>query len=221
MIIERYRKDYTGEFIITNTLWSGGKKHTDREWIPNPIENHHISGRAACIATPIELSEFNFTVLEQHKGGLLGTLKLQTYGTGEIASLMRLDFTVEKNNDDLEKLLAAGYQEQNIIYTTPRNCLKHPGLFYTIPYNPPFTREVLLAYLAAFDGHKEIFLLGYSDKANMGQLEWANQMEKVIATYPSTKFFRVGFKSETPDAWRNYANFEELTHREFINHADV
>ena len=39
MITERYRKDYTGEFIITNTSWAGGKKRTQREWMPNPIEN--------------------------------------------------------------------------------------------------------------------------------------------------------------------------------------
>lgn len=221
MIIERYRKDYTGEFVITNTLWSGGKKRTQREWLPNPIENHHISGRAACIATACDLKEFDFTQLVNHKGGLLGTLKLQTYGTSEIAKLMRLDFAVEKDEALLKELLNLHYYKQNTIYTTPRNVLKHPGIFYTIPYNPPFAKEVLLAYLAAFDGHKEVFLLGYNNDAGIGQSDWSVQMAKVMATYPATKFYHVGYKSHTPDDWKNYANLQQLTFREFISYADI
>lgn len=221
MIVERYRKDYTGEFIITNTSWSGGKKRTQREWMPNPIENHHISGRAACIASDIDLPHFDFTILPKHKGGLLGSLKLQTYGVGSIAKLMRLDFTVEKDDSILHDLLNAHYYKQNIIYTTPRNCLKHPGVFYTIPYNPPFVKEILLPYLAAFDGHQEIFLLGYNDDAGMGQDDWAAQMTKLFATYSSTKFFHVGHKSQIPDSWLDFANVDQLTHREFIAYADI
>jgi len=75
MISERYRKDYTGEFIILNTAWSGGKKRTQREWMPNPVENHHISGRAACIGSAVDKPEFDFTILQNHKGGLLGSKK--------------------------------------------------------------------------------------------------------------------------------------------------
>lgn len=221
MIIERYRKDYTGEFIIANTSWSGGKKRTQREWLPNPIENHHISGRAACIATASDLAQFDFTQLVRHKGGLLGTLKLQLYGTGQIAKMMRLDFTVEKDDAVLRELLDLHYYKQNIIYTTPRNVLRHPGVFYTIPYNPPFVNEVMLAYLAAFDGHKEVFLLGLNDDAGIGSNDWSGQMARVIATYPATKFYHVGYKSHTPDSWKNYANLVQLTHREFVSVADI
>jgi len=221
MIVERYRKDYTGEFIITKTSWSGGKKRTHREWMPNPIENHHISGRAACIAGASDVNEFDFTILQRHKGGLLGSLKLQTYGVGNIAKQMRLDFTVEKDDAALTELLNQHYYKDNIIYTTPRLCLQHPGVFYTIPYNPPFVKEVLLAYLAAFDGHKEIFLLGYNNEAGIGQSDWENQMERVIGTYPSTKFFHVSYSSQVPNSWKNYSNFSHLSHREFISYADI
>lgn len=221
MIVERYRKDYTGEFIILNTAWAGGKKRTKREWMPNPIENHHISGRAACIASAVDRSEFDFTMLQNHKGGLLGSKKLQTYSVGEVAKLMRLDFTVEKDETILHEILVNGYFKDNIIYTTPKQCIKHPGVFYVVPYNPPVTKEVALAYLAAFDGHKEIFLLGYNESANIGQNEWASQLEKVISAFPSTHFFHVDHKSQTPDSWKYYKNFSQLTHREFITHADV
>ena len=46
---ERYRTDYDGEFVIVSNTIKNGKKHQEREWIENPIENQHISGRAAVI----------------------------------------------------------------------------------------------------------------------------------------------------------------------------
>jgi hypothetical protein len=221
MITERYRKDYTGEFIILNTAWSGGKKRTQREWMPNPVENHHISGRAACIGSAADKDNFDFTMLQNHKGGLLGSKKLQTYGVGDIAKTMRLDFAIEKDDTALHELFNLGYYKNNIIYTTPKQCIKHPGVFYVIPYNPPMVREVALAYIAAFDGHKEVFLLGYHEGANIGQSEWVNQMSAVIGTYSSTHFYHVSYSPQTPNEWKNFSNFSQLTYREFISYADV
>jgi hypothetical protein len=134
---------------------------------------------------------------------------------------MRLDFAVEKDDSVLNELFVAGYYKNNIIYTTPKQCIKHPGVFYVIPYNPPMVKEVALAYIAAFDGHKEVFLLGYHEGSNIGQSEWVNQMSKVIEVYPSTHFYHVSYAPQTPGEWKNYSNFSQLTHREFIHHADV
>jgi hypothetical protein len=80
----RYRTDYLGEFVILETRWSGGKKSETREWINNPITNHHLSGRAACIGSTLDQIHFDYTRLQRHRGGLLGSKKLQTYGTGAL-----------------------------------------------------------------------------------------------------------------------------------------
>jgi hypothetical protein len=217
----RYRTDYAGEFVILETKWSGGKKSETREWIANPIENHHISGRAACIASSTDITEFDFTVLQNHKGGLLGSKKLQLYGTGKIAKLMRLDFAVEKDDNILTDLVNQHYYKNNTIYTTPKMCLKHPGVFYPIPYNPSLINEVILAYLAAFDGHQEVFLMGYNNESGIGSNEWAHQLNQVMVAYPATKFFHVGYSSQAADLWKNNSNFQQLSHREFIIHCDV
>jgi len=66
----QYRRDYVGEFVITNSTWAGGRKEQKREWIANPIENHHISGRAACIGSPVDHYQFDYTRLARHRGGL-------------------------------------------------------------------------------------------------------------------------------------------------------
>lgn len=221
MITERYRKDYIGEFVITGATWAGGKKRVQREWVANPIENHHISGRAACIGTNVERDLFDYTILQRHRGGLLGTKKLQTYGAGEIALEMRLDFAVEKDEDVLYQLIESGYYKQNTIYTSPKFCFEHPGVFYNIPYNPVMLDICLLPYLAAFDGHKEIFLVGYNKNSDIGQSSWTAQIRKITDAYPGSKFFYVGLESGMPDNWKDAANIEYLDYRQFIAYADI
>jgi hypothetical protein len=221
MIQARYRTDYEGEFIITQSVWSGGKKRQKREWVANPIENQHISGRAVCIGSDHDLPHFDYTRLQRHRGGLLGSKKLQTYGFGNLAQHMRLDFTVETDDTVLKELINTHYYQDNIVYTTPRNCLKYPGVFYLTPYNPVLVKQAILLYLAAFDGHKEIFLLGYNQYTDAGNNAWSAHVEEVIKAYTSTKFVVVGAKHHTIESWLNYANVEHMEFRQFISYCDI
>jgi hypothetical protein len=217
----RYRTDYLGEFVILETKWSAGKKSETREWIDNPITNHHLSGRAACIGSTLDQLHFDYTRLQRHRGGLLGSKKLQTYGTGDIAQQMRLDFAVETNADNLTKILETGYQTNNIVYTSPRYCIAHPGEFYLIPLRPRIVDLSTLIYLAAFDGHKEIFMLGYTDETAGGHNEWIQQITNIFAAYTGTKFYLVGEATLMPDVWVNCANTQTMTYRDFIGYCDV
>ena len=217
----RYRSDYAGEFVILETKWYGGKKTETREWISNPIENQHISGRAACIGSNLDRQQFDYTILQRHRGGLLGSKKLQVYGTGAIAHQMRLDFAVETQLDNLNKILETGYQTSNIVYTTPRNCIAHPGEFYLIPFRPRLVDLATVIYLAAFDGHKEIFMLGYTDETAGGHNEWIQQITALFTAYTGTKFYLVGESTRMPDAWVNCANTQTMTYRDWIGYCDV
>jgi hypothetical protein len=221
MIQEKYRTDYEGEFIITQSVWSGGKKRQRREWVANPIENQHISGRAVCIGSSHDNPRFNYTILQRHRGGLLGSKKLQTYGLGSIAKEMRLDFTVETDDTILRELIDSHYYQDNIVYTSPKNCLKYPGVFYLTPYNPVLIKHALLPYLAAFDGHKEIFLIGYNQYTEAGNTAWTAHVEQVISTYSGVKFTIVGEKHHAIESWLEYANVEQQTYREFISYCDI
>jgi hypothetical protein len=217
----RYRTDYLGEFVILETKWSGGKKSETREWIDNPITNHHLSGRAACIGSTLDHAHFDYTRLQRHRGGLLGSKKLQTYGTGDIAQQMRLDFAVETKVDNLAKILKTGYQVNNIVYTNPRYCIAHPGEFYLIPLRPRIVDLATVVYLAAFDGHKEIFMLGYTDETAGGHNEWIQQMVNIFTAYSGTKFYLVGESTRMPDVWVNCSNIQTMTYRDFIGYCDV
>jgi hypothetical protein len=217
----RYRTDYAGEFVVVESRWGGGKKNENREWIPNPIENHHISGRAACIGSSFDRSQFNHTILQRHRGGLLGSLKLQTYGVGEIAQEMRLDFVVETNRTKLNEILATNYQQDNIVYTSAHNCVANPGQFYLVPYKPHLLDIATILYLAAFDGHREIFLLGYNDETPVEHPAWQDQVAEVFTAYSGTQFWLIGEKTRMPDVWVNCSNVRIMNYRDFIGYCDV
>jgi hypothetical protein len=221
MIQARYRTDYTGEFIITQSVWAGGKKRQRREWVANPIENQHISGRAVCIGSNHDSNQFDYTILQRHRGGLLGSKKLQTYGLGFVAHQMRLDFTIETDEDILKELIDNHYYQDNIIYTSPKNCLRYPGVFYLTPYNPVLIKHALALYLAAFDGHKEIFMIGYNNQTTTGNLAWQAHVAQVFSAYSGTKFVIVGMSHHAPAGWLEFANVERMTYREFISYCDV
>jgi len=217
----RYRSDYAGEFVILETKWSGGKKQQSREWVANPIENHHISGRAACIGSDLDKHRFDYTRLARHRGGLLGSKKLQTYAVGPIAEQMRLDFVIETNHDRLQNFVDIGYSEKHIIYTTGTNCVAYPGQFYLIPYNPKLLDLNSIVYLAAFDSHNEIFLLGYTKETPAGRPGWHSEITKIMQAYSGTKFFIVGEATNMFDDWFECANASHMTYQEFISYCDV
>lgn len=221
MIIERHRTDYKGEFVITETKWSKGKKSQKREWIDNPIINQHLSHRAACIASGLMQHRFDHRKLQNHRGGLLSSKKLQTYGTVPITRDMRLDFAVSTQQTELDEILNRRYQENNIVYTTANLCIGNPGEFYLIPYNPILSVEALVLYLAAFDGHKEIFMLGYNNDTPSGNSGWKEHVNSVIAAYQTSTFTCVGRRGTVPEQWADNANFQMMTEEEFISYCDI
>jgi len=216
----KYRSDYPGEFVILESKWSGGKKSETREWIPNPIENQHISGRAACIGSDIDRVYFDYTRLVRHRGGLLSSKKLQTYGVGQIGTEMRLDFTVETDATQLAKLQAQGLQQDSVIYTTARNCIKNPGEFYLIPQRPQIVDLATIVYLAAFDGHREIFLLGYNQETDGGRDSWIADLTNIFNTYP-VDFYLVGESTNMPDLWLDCGNVRSMNYRDWISYCDI
>jgi len=222
---ERYRSDYEGEFIVTNSVIRGGKKIQDKEWIENPIQNQHISGRAVCIADGESRSQFPIKQLEDHKGGLLGKLRLQSYGTGRVADEIICNFYVSRNPTMLEKCIEKEYTVQTVCYTSTTNCLKYPGEFYLVPYKLLGGDLLTAAYIACFDGHKEIFLLGYDC---LDDRTTTDELTDLMNTYKGTKFIRVskGVKItqtdiQTPEEWKWCTNFSEMTYAEWISYCDV
>lgn len=222
MITAKYRSDYSGEFVVLRTTYRNGKKEQEREWIENPIENQHISGRAAVIGSDNDSERFDFTKLQGHRGGLLGRKALQLYGNGELWKKMKFDFLVSTQRDEIKELLDSEYHEQNVVYSNIRMCIENPGHFYLVPYNPPMDQLALAVYLAAFDGHQEIFLLGYnqetpSDKSRL----WHEHINYIFKAYSTVQFYLVGTASNMYPLWKKNRNVTTMDYRKFISYCDV
>jgi len=222
VIEPRYRRDYQGEYVITTTNWREGKKSQAKEWIPNAIVNQHLSGRAAVIGSNNDRERFDHTRLQRHRGGLQGKKRLQTYGTRDIWRDMRLDFYVSTDQIQLNKIVDLNYQESTAVFTTARHCLRCPGKFYLIPFTPPICDAAMPIYLSVFDGHQEIFLLGYDREAQFGKsTNWINDVDQIIKAYESCDFILVGTESNMPDLLRHNKNVSCINHRSFITRCDI
>ena len=221
MIEARYRRDYTGEFVIVNTDIHLGIKQQRREWIPNPIVNQHSSNRAAVIVGDQDRDKFDYAKLQRHRGGLRGSLRLQTYGVGNVWRHMRLDFYCADQRAVIIELAGTDYPDSTTIYTSVRFCLMFPGRFYTVPYQPQVGDIARMLYLAAFDGHEEIYVLGLNNDTLPGPAKWLADVLEVMTAYDQHEFFLVGVRSNMPDALLDLPNVNTLDYRQFITRCDI
>jgi len=224
MIQERYRKDYDGEFVILRTTIKNGQKHQEREWVPNPIENNYISARAAVIGNGTSRSKFPILRLQGHKGGLLGKKRLQTYGSEGCWRELQCDFYFDTIVNEQKELIESQYNEKVTVYTDAKHCVQYPGEFYMIPYNVNLISDAALAmYVAAFDGHKEVYCIGIDalDSNSQPFNKAVAHIESVIKTYSKTQFIFVNDNSNLYSAWRQHTNYGHMTYREFISTCDV
>ena len=226
---ERYRSEYDGEFVIVSNTIINGKKQQEREWIENPIDNQHISGRAAVIGNGNSrrhnrTTGFNLkTAIEEHAGWHLGRKRLQSYGSEGCWQEMQCDFYVEFDKEKLAKIKEAKYQERVSVYTNARNCIDNPGEFYLVPYGERGNSVTIATWLACFDGHKEVYLVGVdgTNEDESTNQKKINELSNIMTTYPSVEFIYVSDGQLAPDQWRQNRNFAQWKYRQFISHCDI
>jgi hypothetical protein len=158
---KKYRRGYTGEDIIVERKHEGRVWHDITETVPNQITNNQISNRAVVIGNGTSRLDFNLQHLKT-PSGLLGAKTVQTYGCNALYRDFAPDFLVATgNNGIIDEIANSSYTNDNIVYTNNLHLLEHPNKFYLIPYDPYADAGTTAAYIAAFDGHKRIYLLGF------------------------------------------------------------
>lgn len=241
---KKYRKGYTGEDIIVERKHEGNRWWETTETVPNAITNNQISDRAVVIGNGPSRLDFNLSNLKK-SSGLLGASTVQTYGCNAVYRDFTPDFLVASGNNNLIKEIAdSPYVTDNIVYTNCIHLLEYPGKFYLIPYDPYADAGTTAAYIAAFDGHKKIYLLGfdghdleghnsnvYSDTNGYDAKwdfeidgeKWINNRVQLFNVYNDVDFVWVTpyGRNTIPEKLKWCRNYRQISFRDFVLEADL
>ena len=222
MALKQYRTEYSGEYVITNTVFKGGRKEQTREWIENPINVTTSNHRACCIVPSQNPSPIPMVRIEQHRGDLLGRNRMQLYAIEEVWEEMNADFLIVMGQERLDEIKVNKYQVDHVVYTSAGLCIKNPGDFYLLPMGVMMLPPALVIWLACFDGHKDIYLYGYeqTDVTGKVQIKLLAQIQDIMKTYSDVTFHHVT-NNATHDLWRQCINCRTLSTREFITECDI
>jgi len=240
-----YRATYSGESVVTALTLNKGVWNPETDFVPNSVFNVHSTRQAVAIGNGESREKFNLMHLKNHKGGLLGANRLQTYGCNALYRDFTPDFLVAVGDEIISEIARSAYVKENIVYAHADAILEYPGKFYLIPQNVYYNAGALAAYLACFDGHTRVYLVGYDSYDDIKALNnvykntrgyqattnahkqtgdyWEQSLAQVMETYADVDFVRVQPTLEwwTPGLWKTYSNFRQMTYENFIIEADL
>jgi hypothetical protein len=240
---KRYRTAYEGEKIVTDRNYSDGVWQDTVEHVPNAVTNNQISNRAVAIGNGPSRLGFDLNWLKKYSG-LLGADTLQTYGCNALYRDFNPDFLVATgNNGIIEEIANSGYTNDNIVYTSAIHTLEYPGKFYLIPHDPYMDAGTTAMYLACFDGHKRIYMLGFDGQDTSGynynvyadtpgydslrslvlEDKWIYAAKMIFDLYDDVEFIRINERGvdRVPESWKSCTNFRQISFLDFIKHADL
>jgi hypothetical protein len=238
-----YRSSYAGENIITQLTYRNGEWDPETEMVPNQVFNTYTTTQALAIGNGESRLGFDLTHIANHKGGLFGANRLQTYGCNALYRDFAPDFLVAVGDKIVKEIAESAYTNDNIVYANGQHILEYPGKFYLVPQNVAFDAGALAVYLACFDGHKKIFLLGYDgyDVASptnnvykdtngyptseeiQNESFWNLSLGTVMDTYPDVEFVSIMPTTQ----WYLAAEFDrrpnvrQIDFRDFVLEADI
>jgi hypothetical protein len=242
-IEKKYRKDYTGENIVVDRGYANGVWQDTVEHVHNAVTNNQLSNRAAVIGNGPSRLKFNLTWLKKYSG-LLGADTLQTYGCNALYRDFTPDFLLAiGNNGIVQEIADSGYTDNNIVYSNAIHLLEYPNKFYLIPHDSYADAGTTALYLAAFDGHKQIYMLGFDGQDTPGfnynvyadtngydnthslvlDDKWVKSAKSIFDTFDDIEFIRVNERGldRIPDLWKYCTNFKQISFLDFISHSDL
>lgn len=238
-----YRRGYAGEEIIAERTLENGIWTTVTEHVPNNVTNNQISNRALVIGNGHGRDKFDTKLVINHKSGLLGADTLQTYACNAFYRDATPDFLVVTDRRIAEEIANRRVSEDLIIYTRVDITLEFPRKFYLIPHDFYADAGATALYLAAFDGHKRVYMLGFDGqdtpnynnniyagtagydplRTNISEDKWVEARALVINTYNDVDFVLVSEtgRMKLPEKMKYCTNLRQINFRDFVLEADL
>jgi len=238
-----YRANYGGERITTEAAVNQNEWSYKTEWVPTAVANNHISKIATVIGNGLTRKNFPVGLLIKHLSGRLGAKSMQTYGCNAFYRDFEPTFLVAVGNEICHEIAHSGYCDRHIVYANSDKILKYPNKFYLIPQDFVSNAGTIAAYLACFDGHEKIYLLGFDNSSgeyynnnvyagtrgyapadhNYSDDYWIMAMEKIMSLYNEVEFVRVTSTPNyaCPSSWRRLSNFRQIHFQSYVIEADI
>jgi hypothetical protein len=240
-----YRSTYSGENIVKTLTYANSEWTPELEMVPNVVLNTYTTTQAVAIGNGPSRLKIDLNLIIRHTAGERGANSLQSYGCNALYRDFAPDFLIAVGDGIIDEIANSGYCNNNIVYANANYLIKHPGKFYMIPQNIYYDSGAIAAYMAAFDGHKKVFLLGYDSYDVPGPYEnvykgTANyltgqepepenhnfltlSLHSVIQTYSTCEFVKVMPESGhwVHDSIDYLPNFRQISYRDFVIEADI
>jgi hypothetical protein len=234
-----YRKDYTGEFLIYNVELEDGNYEEEREWFPNTIENNNHYGTAVIIGNGNSRKSVSLELIKNHRTGIGGVNRIQSYGCNALHRNFHPDFLVLNNQTIIDEVKNKNIAS-NIMLSNVK-LLTNPGIGNLIPYSVNMNAGAIATYLACFDGHKKVYLMGFDNQANqennnmfagtpgydaktsvVSSYKWELCMSEIFRTYTDVEFIHVNpVIASVPKNWRSCLNYRTVDSRQFALAVDL
>jgi hypothetical protein len=252
-ISKLYRKDIAHEEVNTVGLFLNDQWQYQKEEITISQFNN-LANHAVVIGNGKTCNEFDLTKILPSRAttrwGEIGPWvdKRQrrnffTYGCNALYRNYKPDFLIATGDGIVKEIAESRADKSNVVYTYSKNLEKYPGKFNILPQNPDFNAGAIAAYMAAFDGHKKVFLLGFDgvdsliDNGNMfadtpnypakdyptNTEFWIRSLNTVMSVYSDTEFIRVCPSKDyiQPEMWKFNLNYRQIDFRRFVLEADI
>jgi len=229
-----FRNTYNGEDVHSLATYKNGAWEYEKEFVPQIIDNQRFGKSAIVIGNGIGRQAFDLTHIKKRK--------IQTYGCNALYRDFHPDFLIVVGSALASEVKNSGYARDHVVYCTTDNILRYPGTFHIIPQNPNWNSGALAAYMACFDGHSTVYLIGhdgldtpgysnnvyyntngYYDYANTTDTFWARAMTMVFKTYNLVDFVLVNEtgRGYMPSEWNGVTNLRRISFRDLILECDL
>ena len=239
---KKYRRGYIGEEIIVERKLEDGQWKTTTEHVRNHITNRQISNTAIVIGNGTNRLGFDLNQFKK-PSGLLGARTVQTYGCNALHRDFAPDFLVAVgNNGIVDEIAGCGYTNEHIVYSSAIHLLEFPGKFYLIPHDVYADAGTTAAYIAAFDEHKKIYLVGFdghepgwnnnvyagtrgydAKNATIDSSEWINNHKQLFDVYEDVDWVWVTPKGTNliPESLKYCLNLRQIDFRQMVLECDL
>ena len=237
-----FRNSYDGENVVISADYADGGWVYEYEDMPKTINNTRYGNNALVIGNGVNRLLFDLNAVKKQQISAGNRRVLQTYGCNALYRDFAPDHLVVTGEISAE-IAESGYCDQHVVYANGINVAKYPGKFHLVPQDPSWNAGAIAAYLACFDGHSRVYLMGFdgndtADRNNnvyagtnaykdstddQNDTFWSLAMTHVFKTYPIVDFVLVNSSGRgyMPSQWQGYTNLRRIDFRQFVIECDL